>query len=153
MKGDLKVGQFPCGPSLYRGLAAKRVGWTSHKCLPVFCKNILTLPEAQTFYCIHFAELFFPSLRICFHYFRTNPCRLPHRGSGPCLLRFRTCLYQTGAKLRIRGLGAYFSDEISGLWWFSTPIDLWRSESWRGLKAFLDGVVHTSLSTPAPKRS
>ena len=64
MTGDLKVCQFPCGPSLYRGPAAERVGWTSHKCLPVFCKNILTLPEAHTFCCIHFVELFLPFLLI-----------------------------------------------------------------------------------------
>ena len=57
MTGDLEVGQFPQGPPLYRGPAAKRVGWSSHKCLLVFCKNILTLPEAQTLCCIHFVEL------------------------------------------------------------------------------------------------
>ena len=41
---------------MYRGPVDKRVGWTSHKCLPGFCNNILTLPEAQTVCCIHFVR-------------------------------------------------------------------------------------------------
>ena len=41
---------------MYRGPVDKRVGWTSHKCLPGFCKSILTLPEAQTVCCIHFVR-------------------------------------------------------------------------------------------------
>ena len=56
MTGDLKIGQFPSGPPLYRGPVDKRVGWMSHKCLPGFCNNILTLPEAQTVCCIHFVR-------------------------------------------------------------------------------------------------
>ena len=148
MTGDLKVGQLPCGPSLYRGPAAKRVGWTSHKCLLVFL--ILTLPEAHTFCCIHFVELFFPFLLIRPH----KPfCSFqePFPSPKPCLPRFRTCLYQTGAKPRIRGPGGGLSYETTCD--MTTQAVVFFSEAAPAGLGFLDGVVHTSLSTPAPKWS
>ena len=108
MTGDLKVGQFPCGPSLYRGPAAKRVGWTSHKCLPVFCKNILTLPEDQTFCCIDFAKLFFPFFWICFPFVRTTLCRLRIKRVVDSILSIaangpvKNTLHSTGHKATLR---------------------------------------------------
>ena len=152
MTGDVKVGQFPKGPSLYRGPAATRAGSTSHECLLLFCKNILTLPEAQPFVLLH---PFCPA-------FRSRPLDLATQSflffsealshpPGPCLPRFRTCLYQTGAKPRIRGPGGGLSYETTCD--MTTQAVVFFSEAAPAGLGFLDGVVHTSLSTPAPKWS
>ena len=143
---------------MYRGPLDKRVGWTSHKCLPGFCNNILTLPEAQTVCCIHFVRTLSgfslrspgyvftfssqPSAAFASNASATQdngssraaraaqwgrgrgsclwpagahpPKPPPHKRPGTCGIRFRTCPYQTSARLTARGRGAKFSMKSTG---------------------------------------
>ena len=150
MTGDLKIGQLPCGPSLYRGPAAKRVGWTSHKCLPVFCKNILTLPEAHTFCCIHFVELFFPFLLIRPHKpFRSFQKRFPIPQALSPQVSHLSASDRCETKDTRPGGGLSYETTCD----MTTQAVVFFSEAAPAGLGFLDGVVHTSLSTPAPKWS
>ena len=101
-----------------------------------------------------------------------SPARAaPHKRSGTCAVRFRTCLYQTSAQLTARGRGAKFSMKSTEKLLHPAPGEHARRDDPQAnpldfrikliimnciitlARRFLDGVVHTSLSTPAPKWS
>ena len=152
MTGDVKVGQFPKGPSLYRGPAATRAGSTSHECLLLFCKNILTLPEAQPFVLLH---PFCPAFRsrpldlttqsfLFFSEALSHPPGLVSLGFAPvCIRQVRNQGYEA------RGGGLSYETTCD----MTTQAVVFFSEAAPAGFGFLDGVVHTSLSTPAPKWS
>ena len=101
-----------------------------------------------------------------------SPARAaPHKRSGTCAVRLRTCLYQTSAQLTVRGRGGKFSMKSTEKLLHPAPGEHARRDDPQAnplefriklivmnyiimfARRFLDGVVHTSLSTPALKWS